>query len=150
MNTYNDYGFNDGAKYYSGIRQIRHDINHLRIDVKESIDAQTEQQKSDANEMRINQTTLFGKLIDTLKSIFTGKNDTGTDESFYKMVMRENNETQAAIASQEKSSADKLSGIITSLNTISSDIEKDTSGDSTNAKLIQQAINNLKTVSFPS
>lgn len=110
------------------------------------VEEQTKTQTEDAEKMRTNQTSLFGKLIDTIKSVFTGNNESGEEESFYKMIARENNETQEYLANQEKTASEKLSGIINSLNTISNDIEKDTSGDKTNAELIRDAIKNLKLV----
>lgn len=153
MNTYNDYGFNDGTKYWSMGHQIRYDLNHIRVDVKTSIDKQTQVQTEDAEKMRTNQTTLFGNLIKTIKSIF-GKSDAqgNITESFYQMVQRENDETQKFLeeqANQQKSSVDKLGGIITSLNAISKDIENDTTADASNTRLIENAIKNLKLIVNP-
>lgn len=96
--------------------------------------------------MRANQTSLFGKLIDTIKTVFTDNNERGEEESFYKMIARENNETQEYLANQEKTTSEKLGGIINSLNSISDDIKSETSGDKTNAELIRDAIKNLKLV----
>ena len=162
MKTLNDYGYADNSPYWSMGMQIRHDLNHLRVDVTEEIKNQTEVQHEDITtqietqhqdevDNRTNQTTLVGKFIDAMRSIFNGKNDSGEEESFYKMVMRENNETQEYLASQEKieqTATEKLADIISSLNDISSDIEKNTSGDKTNADAIKNAINNLKTITI--
>ena len=126
--------------------QLRYDLSHLRTDVVEVVEEQTKTQTEDAEKMRTNQTSLFGKLIGTIKSVFTGNNERGEEESFYKMIARENNETQEYLANQEKTTSEKLGGIINSLNSISDDIENETSGDKTNAELIRDAIKNLKLV----
>ena len=143
---FNEYGFGEGVRYYSMGHQLRYDLNHLRTDVVEVVEEQTKTQTEDAEKMRTNQTSLFGKLIDTIKSVFTGNNERGEEESFYKMIARENNETQEYLANQEKTTSEKLGGIINSLNSISDDIENETSGDKTNAELIRDAIKNLKLV----
>lgn len=143
---FNEYGFSDGVRYYSMGHQLRYDINHFREDVVDVVEEQTKTQTEDAEKMRTNQTSLFGKLIDTIKSVFTGNNERGEEESFYKMIARENNETQEYLANQEKTTSEKLGGIINSLNSISDDIESETSGDKTNAELIRDAIKNLKLV----
>ena len=143
---FNEYGFNENSYLWDATHQVRHEIDQLREEVVKTIEVQTETQTSDAEKMRTNQTSLFGKLIDTIKSVFTGSNESGEEESFYKMIARENNETQEYLASQQKTTSEKLGGIITSLNSIGDDIEKNTSGDSTNAKLIRDAISNLKLI----
>ena len=143
---FNEYGFNENSYLWDATHQVRHEIDQLRQEVVKTIEVQTETQTSDAEKMRTNQTSLFGKLIDTIKSVFTGNNESGEEESFYKMIARENNETQEYLASQQKTTSEKLGGIITSLNSIGDDIEKNTSGDSTNAKLIRDAISNLKLI----
>lgn len=143
---FNEYDFNESAYLWDATHQVRHEIDQLREEVVKTIEVQTETQTSDAEKMRTNQTSLFGKLIDTIKSVFTGNNESGEEESFYKMIARENNETQEYLASQQKTTNEKLGGIITSLNSISDDIELNTSGDSTNAKLIRDAISNLKLI----
>lgn len=145
MNIYN-YGFREGSRFWSMGHQIRHDINHLRIDLKNSIDTQTQTQTRDAELMRTNQTTLVGKMIEAVKMIFTGKSPSGTDESFYKMVQRENDETQQFMATHTQTTSDRLNSVINSLTTISNDVQANTSGDSTNANLISQAIRNLRLI----
>lgn len=143
---FNEYDFNESTYLWDATHQVRHEIDQLREEVVKTIEVQTETQTSDAEKMRTNQTSLFGKLIDTIKSVFTGNNESGEEESFYKMIARENNETQEYLASQQKTTSEKLGGIITSLNSIGDDIELNTSGDSTNAKLIRDAISNLKLI----
>lgn len=143
---FNEYDFNESTYLWDATHQVRHDIDQLRKDVVKTIEVQTETQTNDAEKMRTNQTSLFGKLIDTIKSVFTGNNESGEEESFYKMIARENNETQEYLASQQKTTSEKLGSIITSLNSIGDDIEKNTSGNSTNAKLIRDAISNLKLI----
>lgn len=143
---FNEYDFSENTYLWDATHQVRHEIDQLREEVVKTIEVQTETQTSDAEKMRTNQTSLFGKLIDTIKSVFTGNNESGEEESFYKMIARENNETQEYLASQQKTTSEKLGGIITSLNSIGDDIELNTSGDSTNAKLIRDAISNLKLI----
>ena len=153
MNKLQDYNYEENSSFWSIGHQLRYDLNHFRVDNKEAIDAQTEQQKVDASEMRTNQTTLFGNLIKTIKSLFGKSNAAGeTTESFYEMVQRENDETQKYLDAQKeaaKTSNEKLSGIINSLNAISDDIEANTSGDAANAQKIKEAISNLKTIVLP-
>lgn len=143
---FNEYDFSENTYLWDATHQVRHEIDQLREEVVKTIEVQTETQTSDAEKMRTNQTSLFGKLIDTIKSVFTGNNESGEEESFYKMIARENNETQEYLASQQKTTSEKLGGIITSLNSIGDDIELNTSGDSTNAKLIRDAISNLRLI----
>lgn len=143
---FSDYGFIEGSSYWSMGQQIRFDVNNLRKDLVKTITEQTQTQSEDAEKMRTNQTSLFGKLIDTVKSVFTGSNERGEEESFYKMIARENNETQEYLANQQKTTSEKLGGIINSLNSIGDDIEKETSGDAENAKIIRDAIRNLKLI----
>ena len=102
--------------------------------------------------MRKNQTTLVGQIISTLKGLFSKDKDTSIGgESFYEMVQRENNETQRYLEEQanaQKSSAEKLTNVIGSLNEIADDIVKDTEGDTENAQAIKDAIDELKSKSI--
>lgn len=143
---FSNYDFEEGSRYNSLGHQIRSDVNQLREEVVEATNEQTKTQSEEAEKTRTNQTSLFGKLIDTIKSVFTGNNEKGEEESFYKMIARENNETQEYLATHNQTASEKLSGIINSLNTISNDIESGTEGDKSNAELIRDAIKNLKLV----
>lgn len=160
---YNDYGFVEGRSYLSMGHQIRHDLNNFRRDnnnainhqtevVDADIKAQTQQQNDDAREMRKNQITLVGQIIATLKGLFSKDKDSSiSGETFYEMVQRENNETQEwleAQANAQKSSAEKLTNVIKSLDDIASDIVKDTAGDKENAQAINNAIDELKSKSI--
>ena len=160
---YNEYGYVESGSYWSMGHQLRHDLNHFRKDNNDVINhqtdvinavvtAQTEQQKEDAHEMRKNQTTLVGQIISTLKGLFSKDKDTSIGgESFYEMVQRENNETQRYLEEQanaQKSSAEKLTNVIGSLNEIADDIVKDTEGDTENAQAIKDAIDELKSKSI--
>ena len=159
---YNEYGYVESGSYWSMGHQLRHDLNHFRKDNNDVINhqtdvinavvtAQTEQQKEDAHEMRKNQTTLVGQIILTLKGLFSKDKDASiSGESFYEMVQRENNETQRYLEEQanaQKSSAEKLTNVIGSLNDIADDIVRDTEGDTENAQAIKDAIDELKTKS---
>ena len=73
----NEYGFNENSYLWDATHQVRHEIYQLREEVVKTIEVQTETQTSDAEKMRTNQTSLFGKLIDTIKSVFTGNNESG-------------------------------------------------------------------------
>lgn len=160
---YNEYGYVESGSYWSMGHQLRHDLNHFRKDNNDVINhqtevinavvtAQTQQQKEDAHEMRKNQTTLVGQIISTLKGLFSKDKDTSIGgESFYEMVQRENNETQRYLEEQanaQKSSAEKLTNVIGSLNEIADDIVKDTEGDTENAQAIKDAIDELKSKSI--
>lgn len=160
---YNDYGYIEGASYWGMGHQIRHDLNHFRRDnnnvinhqtevLNEDIKEQTETQTKDALEMRKNQTTLVGQIIATLKGLFSKDKDSSIGgETFYEMVQRENNETQEWLEAQakaQKSSAEKLTNVIKSLDDIASDIVKDTAGDKENAQAIKNAIDELKSKSI--
>ena len=156
---YNEYGYVESGSYWSMGHQLRHDLNHFRKDNNDVINhqtevinavvtAQTQQQKEDAHEMRKNQTTLVGQIISTLKGLFSKDKDASIGgESFYEMVQRENNETQRYLEEQanaQKSSAEKLTNVIGSLNEIADDIVRDTEGDTENAQAIKDAIDELK------
>ena len=160
---YNEYGYVESGSYWSMGHQLRHDLNHFRKDNNDVINhqtevinavvtAQTQQQKEDAHEMRKNQTTLVGQIISTLKGLFSKDKDASIGgESFYEMVQRENNETQRYLEEQanaQKSSAEKLTNVIGSLNEIADDIVRDTEGDTENAQAIKDAIDELKTKSI--
>lgn len=163
MNSYNDYGFNESTACKSIGQQLCEGIDDLKVDVTdtmttqietiqkqtEAINTQTTTQTKDAEAMRTNQTSIFGNLIKTIKSIFTGTNEQGDEENFYEMIARENNETQAYLDTQNKTTDTRLQGIISSLNDIAKDIESNTSGDKTNADAIKTAINNLKLIINP-
>ena len=159
---YNDYGYIESGFYWSMGHQLRHDLNHFRRDnndvvnhqtdvINAVVTAQTHQQKEDAHEMRKNQTTLVGQIILTLKGLFSKDKDASIGgESFYEMVQRENNETQRYLEEQanaQKSSAEKLTNVIESLNDIADDIVRDTEGDAENAQAIKDAIDDLKSKS---
>ena len=158
---YNEYGYVESGSYWSMGHQLRHDLNHFRKDNNDVINhqtevinavvtAQTQQQKEDAHEMRKNQTTLVGQIISTLKGLFSKDKDASIGgESFYEMVQRENNETQRYLEEQanaQKSSAEKLTNVIGSLNEIADDIVRDTEGDTENAQAIKDAIDELKSL----
>lgn len=160
---YNDYGYIEGASYWSMGHQIRHDLNHFRRDnnnvinhqtevLNEDIKEQTATQTKDALEMRKNQTTLVGQIIATLKGLFSKDKDSSIGgETFYEMVQRENNETQKYLEEQanaQKSSAERLTNVINSLDDIANDIVKDTAGDRENAQAIKNAIDELKSKSI--
>lgn len=160
---YNEYGYVESGSYWSMGHQLRHDLNHFRKDNSDVINhqtevinavvtAQTQQQKEDAHEMRKNQTTLVGQIISTLKGLFSKDKDASIGgESFYEMVQRENNETQRYLEEQsnaQKSSAEKLTNVIGSLNEIADDIVRDTEGDTENAQAIKDAIDELKSKSI--
>ena len=160
---YNEYGYVESGSYWSMGHQLRHDLNHFRKDNNDVINhqtevinavvtAQTQQQKEDAHEMRKNQTTLVGQIISTLKGLFSKDKDASIGgESFYEMVQRENNETQRYLEEQanaQKSSAEKLTNVIGSLNEIADDIVRDTEGDTENVQAIKDAIDELKSKSI--
>lgn len=159
---YNDYDYIESGSYWSMGHQIRHDLNHFRTDnnnvvihqteiLNEDIKEQTATQTKDALETRKNQTTLVGQIIATLKGLFSKDKDSSIGgETFYEMVQRENNETQEWLEEQanaQKSSVEKLTNVIKSLDDIASDIVKDTAGDEENAQAIKNAIDELKSKS---
>lgn len=159
---YNDYDYIESGSYWSMGHQIRHDLNHFRTDnnnvvnhqteiLNEDIKEQTATQTKDALEMRKNQTTLVGQIIATLKGLFSKDKDSSIGgETFYEMVQRENDETQEWLEEQanaQKSSAEKLTNVIKSLDDIASDIVKDTAGNEENAQAIKNAIDELKSKS---
>ena len=95
---------------------------------------------------------MVGQIILTLKGLFSKDKDASiSGESFYEMVQRENNETQRYLEEQanaQKSSAEKLTNVIGSLNDIADDIVRDTEGDAENAQAIKDAIDELKAKSI--
>lgn len=123
----------------------------------EAVKEQTQVQTEDALAMRTNQTTLFGNLIKTIKSLFSKEKDaTVTGETFYEMVQRENNETQAYLDKYDKNSksiadntkviGDNTKTIADNLEDIINKLEAIKSQDKTNADKISAAISSLKLV----
>lgn len=109
-----------------------------------------EQQRVDAEMGRTNQTTLFGNLIKTLKKLFGSKDydeDNGSGESFYEMVQRENNESQALMEAGNTNSGNavtELGTIVEKLTDVTNAIAADMNADNTNSAAIKGAINNLE------
>lgn len=110
MNDYNnyDYGFNDSG--FIGIpKQITDEIKDMKVsqssgmeEIKDTIENQAYIQHQDAlaikqeqEDTRNSLTGLFGALAQTFKNIFTKDKGDIQEETFYEMVQRENNETQA-------------------------------------------------------
>lgn len=143
---FSEYDFNDTETFVGIGHKISKDINTLRTDVVEVVSTQTEKQVESSEKATATQITLFGKLIDMIRSIFTGKNESGKDESFYEMVTRESNETQEYMRNGNETTGNKLTNIIDALKGMSSEISNNSDGDSRNSKLIADAIESLKLI----
>lgn len=106
------YNFDESSRYNSCTAQINSHMDNLSKENKsaisentESIKEQTAKQTEDAQLNRTNETTLFGNLIKTIKSLFSKDKDSSfTGETFYELVQRENNETQEYLDKYEKNS----------------------------------------------
>lgn len=164
MDNYNDYGYVESQRLRSNIAQVNWHMDRFRDATKEAIDKnteaikeQTQVQTEDASAMRTNQTTLFGNLIKTIKSLFSKDKDaTITGETFYEMVQRENNETQAYLDKYDKNSksiadntkviGDNTKAIADNLVDIIDKLEAIKSQDKTNADKISAAISSLKLI----
>lgn len=109
------------------------------------ISAQTVNQNIQAEKTRTNFTTLFHKLIDTVKGIFSkDKTDevSGTT-TFYEMVQAENDQTQAYMSGQTSTLNTALNNIKSQLENVKRAIDQNTSGDSVNTDLIKRAIDGV-------
>ena len=106
MNDYNNYGYNFNDGEFIGVpQQITDEIKNVKVsidvqsanleEVKDSIDNQTNTYHQDSIDTRNSLTSLFGALAQTFKNIFTKDKGDIQEETFYEMVQRENNETQA-------------------------------------------------------
>lgn len=130
MVDYRNYGYKENSGFFGAPQQVCASINHFRKTNELAISANTcaiydqtdrleamisaqtimqhndsvamkNQQMADAQAARINFTTLFGKLIDTLKGVFTKDRNaevSGTSKTFYEMVKEENDDTQAYLS----------------------------------------------------
>ena len=102
--NYESYNFKENGKFWGAPQQITWHIDRFKDMHQEKMEEQTAmiEQK-------------FNDLIENLTNIFTGKKEgTGTNESFYSMVQRENTETQNAIdsfKSMSKSESDESQNI---------------------------------------
>lgn len=171
MNDWYDYGLSENSRYFSTTDQINWHMDFFKKANKQAIDEntesidrnteaiqeQTQTQSQDAQLMRTNQTTLFGNLIKTIKGLFSKDKDSSvTGETFYEMVQRENNETQAYLDKYDKNSksiadntkviGDNTKSINDSLNEIINKLETIKVQDVNNADKISSAISNLKLV----
>lgn len=102
LNGYEDYNYRENSGFLSGTKQIVDALKNSENSIKEgfksqseAIEAQTALQHQDAEETRNSLTNVFGALARTLKNIFTKDKGDIQEETFYEMVQRENNETQA-------------------------------------------------------
>lgn len=110
------------------------------------ISAQTEQQNIQAERTRTNFTNIFGHLIDTVKSIFSkdkGSEMSGTT-TFYEMIQAENDQTQAYLSGQTTTLNNALSSIKSQIENVKRSIDQNTSGDTVNAKVIKDAIEQIE------
>ena len=164
MSDWYTYGLDEGSHFHSKVSQINWHMDWFRKESVKAIDRntetvkeQTQVQTEDALAMRTNQTTLFGNLIKTIKSLFSKEKDaTVTGETFYEMVQRENNETQAYLDKYDKNSksiadntkviGDNTKTIADNLEDIINKLEAIKSQDKTNADKISEAISSLKLV----
>ena len=157
MNDWYTYNYSEASHYHSNTAQINWHMDLFRKANKKAIDEnteaiieQTKTQTEDAQLMRTNQTTLFGNLIKTIKSLFSKDKDSSvTGESFYEMVQRENNETQEYLDKYDKNSksiADNTKSISDNLKDIINKLESIKSQDKANADNISAAISNLKLI----
>ena len=167
MNHLDNYDYGSSTGFVSTTKQInnhmdafreanRAAINH-QTDVLERviteqtnrteaiISAQTVNQNIQAEKTRTNFTTLFHKLIDTVKGIFSkDKTDevSGTT-TFYEMVQAENDQTQAYMSGQTSTLNTALSNIKSQLENVKRAIDQNTSGDSVNTDIIKRAIDGV-------
>ena len=190
-NDYREWGYNGETGFYGAPQQICHQINKFRKTNEAAISANTmaiidqtnrlesaitiqtiiqhedsvamkEQQAADAESGRTVFQNVFGVFIKSLKEIFTGKKGDKT-ESFYEMIQRENDETQAYISAHtamEKEESDQTQDILTANTKAISDgadeisnaisiqknallaaINANTSGDTVNINKVLAALN---------
>jgi len=170
FDTFNESGF------YGVPQQITDKIKEHEVSTKQAIDentemleefketmhedvtAQTEQQKEDANENRKTFTNVFGAFTKIFKGIFTKDKGDISGETFYEMVQRENDETQAYMSAHTamiQSESNETQAIMTAhteamnldLNDVVEAIRQCTSGNTVNiSKLIETLSANTQTI----
>jgi len=163
----NTYGYRPDSGFIGIPKQIVDALkdNKISIDIQtdaiekglkaqaEAIETQTIIQHQDAvalkeeqEETRNSLTGLFGALAKTFKNIFTTDKGDISGETFYEMVQRENNETQAYMAAHTEAmkeesdqtqeimseQKDELSNLVISSDALKEAIEASTSGDTVN------------------
>jgi hypothetical protein len=96
--SYSSYNFVDNSGFWGAPQQITWHIDRFKDAHVEKMEEQTEM---------IDQK--FTQLMNTMKSIFTGKQEgTGADESYYDMVQRESTETQNLYKNESDESQSKF------------------------------------------
>lgn len=137
--------------FYGVPQQITDKIKEHEISTKEAIDdfkdtmhtdvtEQTEQQKEDAAEGRRTFTNVFGAFTKIFKNIFTKDKGDISGETFYEMVQRENDETQAYMSAHTEQQKFDMNELIRA-------IKANTSGDTVNVNhLIQTLTANTQTI----
>lgn len=169
MNDLLDYTNYNESGFYGIPQQITDKIKEHEVATTEAIDEfkdtmhtdvteQTEQQKVDAQENRNTFTNVFGAFTKIFRNIFTKDKGDISGETFYEMVQRENDETQAYMSAHTnmmKSESDETQRNMTAhtqamnvdFNTLIEAIKQSTSGDTVNInKLVQALSTNTNTL----
>lgn len=143
MTDYRDYGFPDptSTKFISCTKQICTEVDNFRQTNEKAIDRNTEMIKIQNDENRKNFSSLFDKLRMSFFKIFTKNGLENDNETFYNMVQKENDDTQAAIqAHQQQLSA----SLTTDASTIEKAIKENTSEGKVNVSNLIAALDKIK------
>lgn len=147
MTDYRDYGYANPATttgFLSNTRQICMEIDDFRQTNEKALDRNTEMIKEQHTEDRINFTSLFSQMRKAFFKIFTknGVEDDTENISFWKMVQKENDDTQEAIA---KHQADLSASITADAATIEKAIKDNTSEGKVNVQNLITQLQGLRT-----
>lgn len=144
MTDYRDYGYADPSTtngFLSCAKQVCIEIDDFRLTNEKAIDRSTEMIKVQNVENRANFSNLFDKLRMSFFKIFTKNGLENDNETFYNMVQKENDDTQAAIqAHQQQLSA----SLTTDASTIEKAIKENTSEGKVNVNNLIATLDKIK------
>ena len=143
MTDYRDYGFPDptSTQFISCTKQICTEVDNFRQTNEKAIDRNTEMIKIQNDENRKNFSSLFDKLRMSFFKIFTKNGLENDNETFYNMVQKENDDTQAAIQAHQKQLSASLT---TDASTIEKAIKENTSEGKVNVSNLITALDKIK------
>lgn len=143
MTDYRDYGFPDptSTQFISCTKQICAEVDNFRQTNEKAIDRNTEMIRVQNVKNRKNFSDLFDRLRMSFFKIFTKNGLDSDNETFYNMVQKENDDTQAAIQAHQK---DLSASLKDDASTIEEAIRENTSGDTANVGSLIESLNSLR------
>lgn len=143
MTDYRDYGFPDptSTQFISCTKQICTEVDNFRQTNEKAIDRNTTMIETQNVENRKNFSTLFDRLRMSFFKIFTKDGLEDDSNTFYKMVQKENDDTQLAIEAHQKQLSASLT---TDASTIEKAIKENTSEGKVNVGNLIAALDKIK------